>query len=65
MTAFVTNATGAVRRFLRDRRGATALEYGLIVMCIFLAIIVAVTMVGNDASDTFNSVANSMDNAIQ
>ena len=65
MPVSATRIAATVRRFIRDNVGATAIEYGLIAMCIFLAIIVAVTMVGNDTSDAFNNIANSMDNAIQ
>ena len=49
---------GLVRALARDKRGATAIEYGLIVALIFIAIIVAV---GNAASSTvymWNNVAN-------
>jgi pilus assembly protein Flp/PilA len=49
---------GLLRAFRRDQRGATAVEYGLIVALIFIAIVVAV---GNAASSTvnmWNNVAN-------
>jgi pilus assembly protein Flp/PilA len=40
-----------------DERGATAVEYGLMVALIAVAIIVAVTLLGDNLSDLFNSTA--------
>ena len=42
-----------IERFLADRSGATAIEYGLIGAGIFLAIITALTQVGTNLSSTF------------
>ena len=47
MRAFLT-------RFLRDDSGATAIEYGLIISLIFLAIVVSLTAFGNTSSGLFN-----------
>ena len=47
-------------RFLRDESGATAIEYGLIAAGIAVVIIVAVQTTGNNLSNTFNSVENSV-----
>ena len=49
-------------RMLMDSRdrGATAVEYGLIVALIAVVIIVAVTLLGYNLRDTFNSVASSV-----
>lgn len=44
-------------KFLSDRRGATAIEYGLIAALIALVIIGAVTTVGTKLSTTFTSVS--------
>ena len=41
----------------RDDRGATAVEYGLIVFFIALAIIAAVTLLGQNLSTLFNTIA--------
>ena len=43
----------------RDR-GATAVEYGLIVALIAVVIIVAVALLGRNLLDTFNTVASSV-----
>ncbi|MEM1105802.1 MAG: Flp family type IVb pilin [Pseudomonadota bacterium] len=47
-------------RFFKDESGATAIEYGLIAALIAVAIITAVTSLGTNAGDTFNSIANEM-----
>jgi len=42
---------------LRSDRGATAVEYGLMVALIAMVIIAAVTFLGNNLSTLFNDVA--------
>ena len=49
ITAFAT-------RLCRDQRGATAVEYGIMVSLIAVVIIVAVTMLGGTLKDTFTQV---------
>jgi pilus assembly protein Flp/PilA len=44
----------------RDDRGATAVEYGLIVALIAIVIIVAVALLGRNLKGTFNTVASSV-----
>jgi pilus assembly protein Flp/PilA len=48
------------REFLRDERGATAIEYGLIAALISVGIITAATTLGNNVSKQFNKVAAKM-----
>lgn len=48
-----------VRLFASDR-GATAVEYGLIVALIALAIITAVTLVGTNLDSLFTEVGNNV-----
>ena len=45
---------------LRSDRGATAVEYGLMVALIAIVIIVAVTLLGTNQSGLFNTVANAV-----
>jgi pilus assembly protein Flp/PilA len=45
---------------LRDDRGATAVEYGLMVALIAIVIIVAVTLLGHNLSILFNNVATTV-----
>ena len=46
-----------VRSVGRDDRGASAVEYGLLVFLIALVIIGAVLLLGNNLSSIFNAVA--------
>ncbi len=49
-----------LKRFLNNEDGATAIEYGLIAALIGVAIIVAVTAVGENLGTTFDTVAASL-----
>lgn len=44
----------------RDKKGATAIEYGLIAALIAVAVIGAVTLVGNNLQDTFNAISGNL-----
>lgn len=44
----------------RDDRGATAVEYGLMVALIAVVIITAVTLLGNNLSALFNKIAGAI-----
>ena len=58
---FVTLQTWiADRRAQIDERGATAVEYALMVGLIAVAIIAAVSALGNKVKDTFNSISNTL-----
>ncbi len=50
-------------RFIEDRSGATAIEYGLMVALIGAAVIGSMTMMGGAISNTLDSVANHIKNA--
>ena len=50
--------------FLRDERGATAIEYGLIAALIFLVIVTSVTAFGNKTTGVMDSVSEAIDAAI-
>lgn len=52
--------TKFVKTFLGNESGATAIEYGLIAALIAVAIITAVTALGQNASGTFNKIAEKM-----
>jgi len=47
-------------KFVRDERGATAIEYGLIAAGISIAIIVAVQGLGSSLNTTFTSVQTAL-----
>lgn len=44
-------------RFLKDEKGATAIEYALLASGIFLAITTAVQLLGGRVLELYNSVA--------
>jgi pilus assembly protein Flp/PilA len=47
-------------RFLKDDRGATAIEYGLIAAGISVAIIATVQALGTNLNTTFSSVSSAL-----
>ncbi len=47
-------------QLVRDRRGATAIEYGLIAALIAVAAIVAMQGVGTSLNSTFTNVSTAM-----
>jgi pilus assembly protein Flp/PilA len=49
-----------MRKFLKNNKGATAIEYGLIAALIAVAAITAMTSVGTKLSATFNNVSSSL-----
>lgn len=51
-------------KLLRDNRGATAIEYGLIVALIAVAIIVSLQGMGGEIMETWNHVDRTVDTAL-
>lgn len=47
-------------RFLNDKSGATAIEYGLIAALVSVAIIGAITTMGGNLTGTFTAVADAL-----
>lgn len=54
----MTKLAAKIQTLLNRERGATAVEYGLMVALIAVVVIAAVTLLGKNVSSTFNSVAN-------
>jgi pilus assembly protein Flp/PilA len=54
MLAFFSNTAARIRR---DEKGATAVEYGLMVSLIAVAIVLAVTFLGGQISTMFQTAA--------
>jgi pilus assembly protein Flp/PilA len=52
--------TKAIKKFLNDDNGATAIEYGLIAALIAVAIVAAATFLGGNLSALFSNVANTI-----
>ena len=49
-----------IAKLLKNNKGATAIEYGLIAALIAVAAITAMTSLGNQLQKTFNNVSNNM-----
>jgi pilus assembly protein Flp/PilA len=49
-----------IRKLIRSRRGATAIEYGLIAALIAVAAIAAMQGLGNSLTTTFSNVSSNM-----
>ncbi len=49
-----------LRRFLKDNKGATAIEYGLIAALIAVAAIAAMTSLGTQLNNTLTKVKTQM-----
>ncbi len=49
-----------LKRFLTDRSGATAIEYGLIASLVAVAIITGASALGTNLNTTFTNLANNM-----
>ncbi len=56
----VRTQLAAKERMERMERGASAVEYGLLVALIAIIIIVAVSLLGHNLSSIFNKTANSI-----
>ena len=49
-----------IRKLIRNSKGATAIEYGLIAALIAVAAIGAMTSIGTKLGTTFNNAANAL-----
>jgi len=50
----------SLRRFINEESGATAIEYGLIVALISVAMVGALTSVGNTLSGVFKNINSNL-----
>ncbi|HEX7783394.1 MAG TPA: Flp family type IVb pilin [Sphingobium sp.] len=50
----------SIRKFMKNNKGATAIEYGLIAALIAVAAIAAMGQLGTKLTNTFSKVANNM-----
>lgn len=51
-----------IRKFIRNNKAATAIEYGLIAALIAVAAITAMRSLGTNLKNTFNKVNNNLTN---
>ncbi|EXS69165.1 Flp family type IVb pilin [Sphingobium sp. Ant17] len=49
-----------IRKMLKNEKGATAIEYGLIAALIAVAAITAMSTLGDNLTNTFNNVSNEL-----
>lgn len=54
----------AIRKFIKNSKGATAIEYGLIAALIAVAIIGALTTLGSALSTNFGEVSDALNSAV-
>ncbi len=54
-----------IRRFLNNTSGATAIEYGLIVTVLSLAIVAGVATTSNNVKALFTDTATKLDSSIE
>jgi len=52
----------AVRKFVADEEGVTAIEYGMIAALIAAVIVGAVTLIGADVKTAFDKIATALPN---
>ena len=52
------------RRLLKDKSGATAIEYGLIAALVSVAAVVALGQVGTSLTAMFGTVSGTLDSAV-
>jgi len=60
MNDLVTYVRIRLNAMAKTERGASAVEYGLLVALIAIIIIVAVTLLGSNLNSIFNKTANSI-----
>ena len=56
----MSKIASAVQAFIADENGVTAIEYGLIAALVGVAIVGAVTLLGNQLNTTFTAVTTAM-----
>jgi pilus assembly protein Flp/PilA len=55
----------SIKKFLRENRGVTALEYGLIAGLISIAIATSVGQIGDSLTTLFSNVSTALTNALK
>ena len=54
-----------IARLIRDERGATAIEYGMIIALVFLVAVGAITDFGHKATNVFNTAGAAIDGSLK
>jgi pilus assembly protein Flp/PilA len=63
MEYIMSKIVSAVKTFVADENGVTAIEYGLIAALVGVAIVASVKALGGQLETTFTTVSNAMKNA--
>jgi pilus assembly protein Flp/PilA len=63
--AFKVAALSVLRRLRSDRSGATAIEYGLIVAGVAIAILASVFALGDELNDMFGEVQSALEDCAE
>jgi pilus assembly protein Flp/PilA len=50
-----------VTSWIQDEKGASMVEYALLVVLIAIIALVAISLAGQEVSETFSTIANSLD----
>jgi pilus assembly protein Flp/PilA len=58
------NLALGIKHFISDEKGATAVEYGLLVALITVAVLVTVLAVGQKLEEVFNRIQRCLNNSI-
>lgn len=56
------NVLSSVQNFIREEEGASAVEYGILVALIAVAVIATVTLVGTKLENVFNKICAKLAN---
>lgn len=59
----MSKIVSAIKTFVADENGVTAIEYGLIAALVGVAIVTSVKALGGQLNTTFNAVVTAMKNA--
>ncbi|MGA0601826.1 Flp family type IVb pilin [Caulobacter sp. KR2-114] len=51
-----------LKRFWADESGATAIEYGLIISCIFLAVVTAISLFAGNTTAMYGKISTAVGN---
>ncbi len=58
-------ANGPIRRFARDERGATSIEYGMIALLVAVGMLVGLRALGESNESSWNDTANKITGAMK
>jgi pilus assembly protein Flp/PilA len=60
LNTYIARRVTALGKRLRDQRGQGMVEYGLILVLVSIAVVIALTALGGQLNTVFNSIKNSL-----